>query len=327
MTKRATSSSKNLRESPKDGGSQHAGQPSSGGPVSKSAAKSLLPAGLYIVATPIGNLGDISQRALETLRGADVIACEDTRVTGILLQRFSISTAMTPYHDHNAERVRPLLLERMTAGQAVALVSDAGTPLISDPGYKLVHACAEAGIATVPLPGASALLAALTVAALPTDKIMFAGFLPTKCGARRSEIMALRTLPATLVFYEAPGRVAESLADMAAVLGGERFAAVCRELTKLHEEVRRGTLADLAASYAAQDTPRGEIVVVVAGAPAAQAETDSADLDSALRAALETMSVRDAAASVAEALSQPRRAVYARALEMAQEDKREDKKP
>jgi 16S rRNA (cytidine1402-2'-O)-methyltransferase len=247
-----------------------------------------------------------------------VIACEDTRVTGVLLQRFSIATAMTPYHDHNAERVRPKLLERMGAGQAVALVSDAGTPLISDPGYKLVRACAEAGIATVPLPGPSALLAALTVAGLPTDRIMFAGFLPTKSGARKSEIMGLRTLSATLVFYEAPGRLAETLADMAGVLGA-RDAAVCRELTKLHEDVRRGTLQELADSYGAQDAPRGEIVIVVTGAPAAQAESDSADLDGALRAALETMSVRDAAAAVAEALNQPRRAVYARALELGKE--------
>ncbi len=275
-----------------------------------------MPPGLYIVATPIGNLGDISQRALDTLKGADVIACEDTRVTGVLLQRFSITTPMTPYHDHNADRVRPQLIGRLQAGAAVALVSDAGTPLISDPGYKLVRECAALGIATIPLPGPSALLAALTVAALPTDQVMFAGFLPAKSGMRKDTLMSLKTLRATLVFYEAPPRLAESLADMTAVLG-LRDAAVCRELTKLHEEIRRGTLRELADAYAAEATPKGEVVVVVAGAPADQDVVDDAALDAALRSALETMSVRDAAAAVAEALNQPRRTIYARALELA----------
>lgn len=275
-----------------------------------------MPPGLYIVATPIGNLGDISQRALDTLKGADVIACEDTRVTGVLLQRFSITTPMTPYHDHNADRVRPQLIGRLQTGAAVALVSDAGTPLISDPGYKLVRECAALGIATIPLPGPSALLAALTVAALPTDQVMFAGFLPAKSGMRKDTLMSLKTLRATLVFYEAPPRLAESLADMTAVLG-LRDAAVCRELTKLHEEIRRGTLRELADAYAAEATPKGEVVVVVAGAPADQDVVDDAALDAALRSALETMSVRDAAAAVAEALNQPRRTIYARALELA----------
>ncbi len=255
----------------------------------------------------------MTQRAIDTLKSVDVIACEDTRVTGILLQRFSISTPTLPYHDHNADRMRPQLLSRMQAGEAVALVSDAGTPLISDPGYKLVRDCADAGITTVPLPGASALLAALVVAALPTDRVLFAGFLPAKSGARRDALMDVKALQATLVFYESPQRVAESLTDMAAVLG-TRTAAVCREMTKLYEEVRRGSLPDLAAAYTAQATPKGEIVVVVEGASPKQETISDADIDQALRDALTTMSLRDAATAVAEALNQPRRAVYARAL-------------
>jgi 16S rRNA (cytidine1402-2'-O)-methyltransferase len=280
------------------------------------AAKGLLPPGLYIVATPIGNLGDISQRALDTLRWVDVIACEDTRVTGGLLQRFSIATPMTPYHDYNADRVRPQILARLQEGQAVALVSDAGTPLISDPGYKLVRACAGAGIKAIPVPGASALLAAVTVAALPTNRVLFAGFLPAKSGARREELMAVKALQVTLVFYESPQRLADSLADMTTVLGN-RDAAVCREMTKLFEEVRRDSLANLAQSYADEPTPKGEVVVVVAGAAAEQEETEGAGIDQALLGAFSTMSVRDAAAAVAEALNQPRRTVYARALALA----------
>ena len=258
----------------------------------------------------------MTQRGIETLRGVAVIACEDTRVTGVLLQRFGINTPMTPYHDHNADRVRPQIIARLQAGEAVALVSDAGTPLISDPGYKLVRACAEAGIAAIPLPGPSALLAALAVAALPTDRVLFAGFLPSKSGARREALMAIKSLQATLVFYESPQRLADSLADMTAVLG-QRDAAVCRELTKLHEEVRRDTLAELAGAYANAPTPKGEVVVVVAGAPQEQAAADDADIDQSLHDAFKTMSVRDAAAAVATALNQPRRAVYARALALA----------
>jgi 16S rRNA (cytidine1402-2'-O)-methyltransferase len=294
---------------------------SKSGPQNKSGNKTYgpkgaLPAALYIVATPIGNLGDISARAIETLRGVDVIACEDTRVTGVLLQRFSIATPMTPYHDHNADRVRPQILARLAAGESVALVSDAGTPLISDPGYKLVRACAEAGIAAIPLPGPSALLAALAVAALPTDRVLFAGFLPSKSGARREALMAIKSLAATLVFYESAQRLADSLADMTTVLG-ERDAAVCRELTKMHEEVRRDSLAGLAARYAAEATPKGEVVVVVGGAAADKEIAQDTDIDQALTDAFKTMSVRDAAAAVSEALNQPRRIVYARALALA----------
>lgn len=300
--------------------SKPGGQPNVAPVASKSgahkAAKGVLAPGLYIVATPIGNLGDMTERAIATLNGADVVACEDTRVTAVLLRRYGITTPMLSYHDHNADRVRPQLMERLAAGEAIALVSDAGTPLISDPGYKLVRDCAATGIATVPLPGASALLAALVVAALPTDQVLFAGFLPAKGTARRGTISTMKTLQATLVFYESPQRLAESLADLAAVLG-DRPAAVCRELTKLHEEVRRGGLADLAATYGAADTPKGEVVVVVGGAPADQAEVDDDAIDAALKDAMATMSVRDAAAAVATALGQPRRVVYAKALALA----------
>lgn len=274
--------------------------------------------GLYVVATPIGNLNDITARALSVLRGVDLIACEDTRVTGALLHRFGIATDMTPYHDHNAEQARPHLLARLHAGGRVALVSDAGTPLISDPGYKLVRACAEAGIQVVPIPGPSAMLAALVTAGLPTDRVMFAGFLPQKSGARRASILEFKDLKASLVFYESAQRLPETLADLCTVLGA-RPAAVCRELTKLYEEVRRGTLAELAAVYGTEGPPRGEIVIVVGGA--SDAAVSAEVIDSALRQALTTMTVRDAAETVAEALQEPRRRVYQRALELAKDDK------
>lgn len=269
-----------------------------------------------MVATPIGNLNDITARALTVLRGANVIACEDTRVTGALLHRFGIATSMIPYHDHNAEQARPKLLAQLQAGEHVALVSDAGTPLISDPGYKLVRACADAGIPVIPIPGPSALLAGLVVAGLPTDRVMFAGFLPQKSGARRGEIMNLKDLKATLVFYESAQRLPEALADLSAVLG-PRPAAVCREMTKLYEEVRRGTLAELEIFYAAEGPPKGEIVLVIGGAP--DTVTSAEDLDAALRAALATMTVRDAADVVAEAFQEPRRRIYQRALEISKD--------
>jgi 16S rRNA (cytidine1402-2'-O)-methyltransferase len=272
--------------------------------------------GLYVVSTPIGNLGDITARAIATLRGAAVIACEDTRVTAVLLRRFGITTPMTSYHDHNAERVRPLLLARLAAGEAVALVSDAGTPLLSDPGYKLVQACAAAGVAVVPVPGASALLAALVTAALPTDRVLFAGFLPPKTAARKTEIAALKGLAATLVFYESAQRLPETLADLALVLGPRR-AAVCRELTKRFEETRRDRLDALAAHYAAAGAPRGEVAIVVEGDAGEKPVVAVADIDAALQRALATHSVRDAAALVALELGQPKRSVYARALALA----------
>ena len=260
----------------------------------------------------------MTARAIQTLRDADVVACEDTRVTGGLKLHFDIQTPLTPYHDHNADQARPQLLARIAAGAAVALVSDAGTPLISDPGYKLVRACADAGHAVFPIPGASAMLAAAVTAGIATDRILFAGFLPNRAKARQDAIAELRGLSATLIFYESAQRLADTLADLATVLGA-RDAAVCRELTKLHEEVRRGTLGDLAAQYAKEPTPKGEVVVVVAGAPKVAAEISAADIDAALREALQKLSLRDAAALVAEQLNQPRRAIYSRALELAKD--------
>ncbi|MBS9477452.1 16S rRNA (cytidine(1402)-2'-O)-methyltransferase [Ancylobacter radicis] len=273
-------------------------------------APRLLP-GLHIVATPIGNLGDITLRGLETLAGADLIACEDTRVTRRLLDRYGIETPLLAYHDHNAEHMRPRLLARLSEGGTVALVSDAGTPLVSDPGYKLVEAAIAGGFRVIPLPGASASLAALVAAGLPTDRFFFEGFLPPKSGARQTRIAELKTLPATLVIYESGPRLPESLADLAAGLGA-RPAAVCRELTKTFEEVRRGTLGALAAHYAEAGPPKGEIVLVI-GPPLAE-EASPDDVDAALRQALATLSVKDAAIAVATATGLPRRAIYARAL-------------
>jgi 16S rRNA (cytidine1402-2'-O)-methyltransferase len=276
-----------------------------------------LAGGLYVVATPIGHLSDITLRALETLAAADVIACEDTRVTRKLLDRYGIATRLTAYHDYNAAAARPKLLERLAAGEAVALVSDAGTPLISDPGYRLVRAAREAGHAVTTVPGSSAVLAALAVAGLATDRFFFDGFLPPKPAARRARIAELSAIPATLVLFETGPRIAAALADLAAGLG-EREAAVCRELTKLHEEVRRAGLATLARSYAAEDAPRGEIVVVIAPPPARQPDGDK--LDSLLRAALGRASVKDAVAEVAAATGRPRRDVYQRALALRSRD-------
>ena len=274
------------------------------------------PGTLIIVATPIGNLGDMSRRAVESLAHSDVVACEDTRVTAKLLAAYGVHTPMLAYHEHNAARMRPLLLDRLRAGQVVALVSDAGTPLISDPGYKLVEAVIAEGLAVTAAPGASALLTALVLSGLPSDRFLFAGFLPPKGAARRTEIRLLAAIPATLIFYEAPSRVAAMLADLHSVLGN-RQAAVARELTKLFEEVRRGSLEELAAHYADAATPKGEIVVVV-GPPQAgdQAEPDEAKLDRLLAAALADHSISEAAALVAAETGQPRRVVYARALHL-----------
>ena len=267
--------------------------------------------GLHLVATPIGNLRDITLRALEVLAAADLIACEDTRVTRKLLDHYGIETPLTPYHDHNAAAARPKILARLRAGGAVALVSDAGTPLISDPGFKLVRAAREAGHAVTALPGASAVLAALAVAALPTDRFFFEGFLPPKEGQRRARIAELVHIPATLVLFETGPRLAPALSDLAAGLG-PREAAICRELTKLHEEVRRGDLATLALDYAAGAEPRGEIVIVVA--PPQAPITEAADLDALLRQALGRLSVKEAVAEVASVTGRPRREVYQRAL-------------
>jgi 16S rRNA (cytidine1402-2'-O)-methyltransferase len=281
------------------------------------AAGRLAP-GLYVVATPIGHLGDITLRALEVLAAADVIACEDTRVTRKLTDRYGIETPLTPYHDHNAAVARPKLMARLAAGAAIALVSDAGTPLISDPGYKLVRAAREAGHGVTAVPGSSAVLAALAVAGLATDRFFFEGFLPAKSGARRARIAEIAAIPATLVLFETGPRLAGALDDLAAAFGA-REAAICRELTKLYEEVRRADLATLARDYADRDAPRGEIVIVIG--PPVPTQPQPGDIDRLLRDALGRTSVKDAVAEVAQASGMPRRDVYQRALALAKENR------
>lgn len=285
------------------------------------APASKLAPGLHIVATPIGNAGDITLRALDTLKRADAIACEDTRVTGKLMHLHGVRTPLVSYHEHNAAKMRPVLIGRMRAGEAVALVSDAGTPLVSDPGYKLVRDCVDAGVAVTALPGPSAPLMALVLSGLPTDRFLFAGFLPNKSSARRAAIAELKPVPATLVFFESAQRLPDALADLADLLGG-REAAVARELTKLYEEVRRGPLPELAAHYAEAGPPRGEVVLVV-GPPAEGEGAEAVDLDAALAEALGRLSVRDAAAEVAVRTGRPKREVYMRALELSREGGRD----
>lgn len=275
--------------------------------------------GLYLVATPIGNARDITLRALDLLAAVDVIACEDTRTTGKLLAMHGISARLTAYHDHNAARVRPALLARLRRGEAVALVCDAGTPLISDPGYRLVVEARSAGIPVTTAPGPSAALAALTISGLPTDRFFFAGFLPPKRAARRRALERLAVIDGTLLLYESARRLAAALADMADVLG-PREAAVARELTKLYEEVRRAPLDALAAHYERAGAPKGEIVIVVAAPDADADRLDDATVDELLRQALATDSLRDAAARVALATGLPRRRLYNRALALSKGD-------
>lgn len=277
-----------------------------------------LAAGLYVVATPIGNLGDITLRALSVLARADLILCEDTRHSRSLLAHFSIGTPTRPYHEHNAARERPQVLAELAAGRRVAIISDAGTPLISDPGWKLVREAIEAGHRVEALPGASATLTALAVAGLPTDAFLFAGFLPPKAAARRNRIAELKSVPSTLVFFEAPSRAADALADLAGGLG-DRPAALVRELTKLHEEVRRAPLGDLAAALAKAPV-KGEVVIVVG--PPQKLEITNADIASRLEVAMETMSLRDAAKAVAEALGVPKSRVYDLGLGKSRADTR-----
>jgi 16S rRNA (cytidine1402-2'-O)-methyltransferase len=277
--------------------------------------------GLYLVATPIGNLGDITLRALETLAGVDVIACEDTRITRRLTERYAISATLTPYHEHNAGAARPKILERLAHGGAIALVSDAGTPLISDPGFKLVREVCAAGHSVTALPGPSSVLAALSVAALPTDRFYFEGFLPAKATARRTRLAELARIDATLVLFESGSRVADTLRDLADAMG-ERAAAICRELTKLHEDVSRAPIAELAKGADRLET-RGEFVLVI-GPPAGAQVMQSDELDSLLRDRLKHDSVKDAVAHAVELSGRPRREVYTRALELARENAAED---
>jgi 16S rRNA (cytidine1402-2'-O)-methyltransferase len=262
--------------------------------------------GLYLVATPIGNLGDITIRGLSVLARADVVLCEDTRHSRTLLAHFSISTPARAYHEHNAARERPRVVRELEAGGRIALISDAGTPLISDPGWKLVRAALDAGHRVEALPGPSAALAGLSVAGLPTDAFFFAGFLPPKGAARRARIAELKSVPSTLVFFEAPSRAAQTLADLKGGLG-DRPAALARELTKLYEDVRRAPL-DVLAAEAEKGTLKGEVVIVVG--PPQEAEVTDADIAARLAPALREMSLRDAAKAVADALGVPKSRVY-----------------
>ena len=271
-----------------------------------------LPPGLYIVATPIGNLSDLSPRAAATLRGVDHVLAEDKRVTAKLLAHAGAKAPMSVYHDHSSDEDRRRTLD-LLATRAVALVSDAGTPLISDPGYKLVRAARAAGHRVFTIPGPCAAIAALTIAGLPTDRFLFAGFLPAKAKARRDAAAEFADLKASLVFYESGPRLGDCLADLAASLG-DRQAAVVREISKLHEECVTGSLAELADRYA-EAPPKGEIVIVVGPPP--EREVDADDLDSALVEALAALSPSRAAAEVAERLGVPRKRAYARALELS----------
>jgi 16S rRNA (cytidine1402-2'-O)-methyltransferase len=270
--------------------------------------------GLHLVATPIGNLGDITLRALETLAAVDIIACEDTRITRRLTERYAISALLKPYHEHNAALARPKILERLAQGASIALVSDAGTPLISDPGFKLVREVCAAGFQVIALPGPSSVLTALAVAALPTDRFFFEGFLPPKQTARRARLTELSRIDATLVMFESGNRVQDTLADLAGIMG-DRGAAICREMTKLHEEIKRGPVSQLALAADTLET-RGEFVLVI-GPPAGSTVMAADELDELLLNSLRHDSVKDAVAHAVELSGRPRREIYARALELS----------
>ena len=275
-------------------------------------------AGLHVVATPIGNLRDISLRALSTLSAADLILAEDTRVTRVLLAHYGITTPLWAYHEHHAAEMRPKVMALLEKGQALALVSDAGTPLVSDPGYKLVEGAIESGFAVTAIPGASAVLTALVVAGLPTDRFFFEGFLPNKSSARQTRLSELASIPGTLVFFESPHRLQAMLTDAAHILGN-RQAAVARELTKFFETVRRGSLTELAAGYENEPTPKGEIVVLI-GPPSDEQKPDNeAAVDQLLIQRMAQRSLKDAASLVAEETGIPRRIVYARAIALARQ--------
>lgn len=276
------------------------------------AARPLTP-GLYLVSTPIGNLGDMTIRGLETLAGADIIACEDTRVSRTLLDRYGIATRPYAYHEHNAERVGPKLMEALEAGKSVALISDAGTPLVSDPGYRISQSAIEAGLTVVPIPGASAPMAALVASGLPSDTFLFAGFLPSKDKARRDRYAALASTEATLMFFESPNRVAASLKAAAEVFGPDRPAAVCRELTKAYEEFRRGTLGELAACYEGENV-RGEIVLVIG--PGSTPPPSEEDVDALLSKLCADLPAGKAATEAARLTGKPRKDLYSRLLAM-----------
>lgn len=288
-------------------------QASRADPVPQQANHDLsLSPGLYVVSTPIGNLRDITLRALDVLSGVDEILAEDTRQTRKLLDAYGLKAKLTPYHDHNGAERRPELMEKLLQGARIALVSDAGTPLVSDPGFKLVRDVARDGIPVIPVPGASAPLAALVASGLPSDRFLFAGFPPPKSKARRDWLSDLSGTPATLIFFESGNRLADTLADISEIMGSARDAAVARELTKLFEEVRRAPVAELAEAYASEAAPKGEIVLLL-GPPSASVAT-GADIDAALVAAMKTEPTKAAAQIVAERFGLSRRDVYQRAL-------------
>ena len=276
---------------------------------------------LSIVATPIGNLGDFPPRAAEVLAAADIIACEDTRVTKKLLRLTgtSISGKIVAYHDHNGEKMRPYLIERISQGDHVALVSDAGTPLISDPGYKLVAACRGHGLSVTTTPGPSAAIAALTISGLPSDRFLFAGFVPTALKAREKQLAELASLSATSIWFDTPSRLARSLSDMASVFGN-RQACVAREITKLHEEALHGSLGGLAADLQAKPPMKGEVVIVVAGRNIEDTLIDDDALAAMLRAEMDGQRLRDAVAAVVAATGVAKNRVYKLALEIAKQD-------
>jgi 16S rRNA (cytidine1402-2'-O)-methyltransferase len=282
----------------------------------KSQERGELTAGLYVLATPIGNARDISLRALDTLKGCDVIAAEDTRVTSKLLAIHGISRPLIAYNDHNAPEMRPKILARLARGEAVVLVSDAGTPLVSDPGFKLVREVIAAGAPVVAIPGPSAVLAGLSISGLPSDRFLFAGFLPGRGGERKTILEELKGVRATLIFFESAQRLGETLAAMVEVLG-DRPAVMAREITKLHEEVRRGLLSQLAAHYEQAGPPKGEVTLLVG--PPQEAQADTAKIDAALATALPFMPVKVAAEMIAGLTDGSRKEIYARALALKDE--------
>jgi 16S rRNA (cytidine1402-2'-O)-methyltransferase len=281
--------------------------------ASRDDATSKLPTALYVVATPIGNLGDISLRALWTLMHVDRVACEDTRLSGALLARYGIKKPLLPYHDHNADKARPQILEKLSEGESIALISDAGMPLIADPGFKLVRSCREAGHGVTVIPGANAALTALAGSGLPTDHFYFAGFLPPKQAARRKAVDELAAIQSTLVIYEAPQRLGDTLSDLAKGLGATRPAAIARELTKMFEENISATLGELAEQYK-EKTVKGEIVIIVGPQEKKASTVDTSEIDVRLRENLNVLSLRDAVAAVSEATGARKSEIYARAL-------------
>ena len=268
--------------------------------------------GLYVVATPIGNLGDITVRALATLAAVDTVFCEDTRTSGKLMERYAIRTRLSSYHEHNAQKIRPAILERLKQGAAIALISDAGMPLVSDPGYRLVKEAAEQGIPVTACPGASAVLTGLALSGLPTDRFTFAGFVPQKPGERKRTFAEFEKLRATLIFFESPHRIVETLKDLAVALPG-RAVAVTRELTKLHEEVLRGSASEIAAALALRLSVKGEITLIV-GPPAEEEAVAEDVLDAAIGAALEAMPASKAASGIAKRFNLNRSDIYQRIL-------------